>query len=76
MTDLKKALHDPAGTFDEPADVLKDETLDTHQKCQILEQWKLDAHNILVAEEENMAASDDSSSMYHRVMEALEKLET
>lgn len=75
MTDFKKALHDPSDAFNEPADVLKDGTLDTDQKLAILKQWKVDAHNLMVAEEENMPSNDDSSSMYHRVMEALDDLQ-
>ena len=69
MSDLEKALRDPAAVYHYPKDVLVDESLTKEQKLQILEQWKIDAIELMVAEEENMAG--DGPSMLSRVNRAI-----
>lgn len=73
MTDFEKALQCPDCVFLKPINVLEDDSLTYEQKKAILEQWKVDAHEIQVADEENMHG--DSESMLSRVMRALAKLE-
>ncbi len=73
MTDLARALADPAGIYQEPADVLKDVSLSHEEKIQVLKQWEYDARGILVADEENMGG--DAASMLSRVHHALRELE-
>lgn len=73
MTDIEKALHDPGAVYQYPRHVLADEALTKSQKKQILEQWLVDAKNLAVAEEENMAG--DGPSMLSRVQRCLGLLE-
>ena len=72
MTDLEKALHDPAAVYSFPRDVLSDEALTVEQKRQVLEQWLVDAKNLAVADEENMAG--DGPCMLSRVQRCLSML--
>ena len=69
MTDLEKALHDPGSVYRYPRDVLADDSITVEQKRQILEQWHVDAKNLAVADEENMAG--DGPSMLSRVQRCL-----
>ena len=73
MTDIEKALHDPGAVYQYPRHVLEDASLNNEQKKQILEQWLVDAKNLAVAEEENMAG--DGPSMLSRVHRCLGLLE-
>lgn len=69
MADFAHAMQDPAGTFAEPSDVLSDASLTDEQKLKILEQWKNDAINLQVAEEENMGGQ--TPTMLSRVNNAI-----
>lgn len=76
MTDFAHAMRDPKSCYNEPKDVLNDETLDKEQKIKVLKQWEYDARELSVAEEENMPAqSGDEASMLNRVKTALQALE-
>ena len=73
MTDFEKALHDPSEVYAFPRDVLLDDTLTDAQKKRVLQEWELDAREIMQADDENMAG--DSPSMLQRVHAALAKLD-
>jgi hypothetical protein len=49
-------------------DVATDKRLTTEQKLSILERWEMDARELAVAEEENMAGGE--SSRLHEVLTA------
>lgn len=69
---LDDAMRDPSKVFDEPMDVIKVDHLSPTQKREILRQWELDARELLVAEEENMAGGEPA--MLGRVHEALRQI--
>ncbi len=73
MIDLERAFHDPASVFHKPVDVLNENRLTHEQKKKILDQWHLDALELMRAEEENMPG--DGPSMLSRVERALQMLE-
>ena len=73
MIDKDKAYHDPAAVFHYPRDVLAEESLTLVEKRDILLQWELDARELLIAEEENMAG--DGPCMLSRVHLALAELD-
>ena len=54
MTDIKRALVDPAAVFRTPQGVLDARDLSRQQKIEILRRWEYDVREVLVAEEENM----------------------
>lgn len=75
MTDFDRAMRDPKSCFDEPHDVVADDSLSKDQKVKILQQWEYDARELSVAEEENMAAhSGDESNKLNRIQKALREL--
>src|SRR5262249_37718335 len=59
----------PADYFGDPAEVLRSSSLSRSQKLKILQQWELDARQLSVAEEENMAGGEES--MVGRVSRAI-----
>jgi len=69
---FEKALIDPTTVYEQPQDVLLDETLSKDEKLKILKQWEYDARGLLVAEEENMPG--DASSMLQRILAAIHEL--
>ena len=73
MPNFNEALRNPSSVYRYPKDVLEDEVLADEEKMQILQRWKLDAHELLVAEEENMAG--DGPSMLSRVNRAIAIIE-
>jgi len=68
----EKALLDPTSVFASPADVSKEQTLTRDQKIQILRRWEYDAHQLEVAEEENMGGGDPD--VLDEVLAALHQL--
>ena len=54
MTDIDKALIDPASIFGTPREVLARDELTREQKIEILRRWEYDARELEVAEDENM----------------------
>jgi hypothetical protein len=54
MTNVEKALLDPAAVFKSPAEVAQNPDLSREQKIQILRRWEYDARELQVAEEESM----------------------
>ena len=67
--DFEAALVNPADHFGHPGDVVANRFLSQAQKARILKQWDLDARQLSVAEEENMAGGEES--MVGRVSRAL-----
>ena len=64
---------DPKLVYGTPEKLLEREDLTRKQKLAILETWELDARNLQVAEEENMAGGE--RSLLDRVLEARHRLE-
>ncbi|MAC38651.1 MAG: hypothetical protein CMF76_10755 [Maricaulis sp.] len=58
--DFEKALLDPAGTFDEPEDVVRNDALSREQKKEILERWQHDAEELVVASGEGMPGGGEN----------------
>lgn len=54
MTDIDRALMDPANVFCTPQKVLESQDLSHQQKIEILRHWEYDVRELQVAEEENM----------------------
>ncbi len=73
MTDLDRALLDPASVFRAPEDVLKATDIKREQKIEILRRWEYDARQLEVATEENMPGRNNND-LLHRVLEALNAL--
>jgi len=73
---FEQALLDPTSVYALPMDVVKDNSLTRDQKIQILHRWEYDAHELQVAEEENMPdlTPKGGSSMMSRVLDALHAL--
>jgi len=67
--DVEAAMVNPADYFGDPAEVLRSSSLSRSQKLKILRQWELDARQLSVAEEENMAGGEES--MVGRVSRAI-----
>ncbi len=73
MIKFDDAMHDPQRHYNLPENVVEDDQLSVEQKIQLLKQWKHDALELMVADEENM--SGDSDNMLQRVLNAINKLE-
>jgi hypothetical protein len=67
--DVSAALLNPAGQFKDPTEVLNNRSLSRAEKLKILQQWELDARQLSVAEEENMAGGEEN--MVGRVSRAM-----
>jgi hypothetical protein len=67
--DVEAATVNPADHFGDPAEVQHSSSLSRSQKLKILKQWELDARQLSVAEEENMAGGEES--MVGRVRRAI-----
>jgi hypothetical protein len=72
MTDIGKALINPASVFRAPRDVLTAEALSLEQKIEILRRWEYDARELQVAEEENMPGDDNG--LFDEILLALHAL--
>ena len=62
-----------------PQDILQDNTLSNSQKMTLLEDWAQDEQQKLIAEEENMALTDDddkSAKLLSEIHQALAQLQT
>ncbi len=53
---IEEAIQDPGAFFATPEEVLRADFLSADEKKKILDSWKVDQTNLLVAEEENMAS--------------------
>src|SRR5919106_4790333 len=57
---LRAALLDPAAVFRSPEEVERDALLSREDKLAILKSWEEDAHELAVAEDENMSGGEPS----------------
>jgi len=69
--DVPTALRDPHAVFDRPQDVLA-AAIGDDVKLEILRRWEVDARELAVAEEENMAGGEPN--LLAEVGRALEAL--
>jgi len=77
MIDYQQAKLNPTSVFNAPQDVLDNQDFTREQKIKILKCWEYDAHELQIAEEENMPAVDsDVGDMLQRVLAALRELES
>lgn len=67
--DIEKALLDPAATFGEPADIVRNHDLSRALKLRLLEQWEREARALAVADDEGMSGGEES--MLARVRRAI-----
>jgi hypothetical protein len=76
MSKFEQALLNPTNVYQNPMDVVKDDSLTRDQKIQILHQWEYDARELQVAEEENMPelTPKEKGNMLSRVLDALHAL--
>ncbi len=70
--DLAKALLDPAGTFAQPDDIVRNRELPRSAKIRLLEEWERAARELAVAEDEGMTGGEES--MLNRVRQAIAAL--
>jgi len=70
--DLKKALLDPAGTFERPDEIVRRRDLPRSTKLRLLEEWEREARELEVAEEEGITGGE--ASMLSRVRQAIAAL--
>ncbi len=73
MTDIKRAMRDPAKVFTDPSKVVADLELTRDQKIEILRRWEFDAHELEVAEEE-AGMTVLHPEMFDRIVRALHTL--
>ncbi|MEQ8312760.1 MAG: hypothetical protein RL839_13200 [Gammaproteobacteria bacterium] len=55
---IEEYIHDPAGHFSSPKEVLEHAELDAQSKIKILEAWKQEQLQLMKASEENMPGPD------------------
>jgi hypothetical protein len=72
MTDIDKAMLDPAVVFQSPEALLRQADLSREQKIDILRQWEYDARELEVAEEEGMRTS--RPDLLDRILQAFHTL--
>jgi hypothetical protein len=58
-----------------PQQLLEREGLSREQKIRLLREWELDLRERMVAEDENMAATEPATVTLDDVLEALQRLE-
>lgn len=75
MNDFEKARLDPTSVFQTPEEVLARKDFSRAQKIAILRCWEYDAHEVEVAEEENMSPGAGGEPMLSRIIDALHKLD-
>ncbi|MCH8140099.1 MAG: hypothetical protein IH908_00735 [Proteobacteria bacterium] len=73
MTDIERAMRDPAKVFTDPSEVVADLELTRDQKIEILRRWEFDAHELEVAEEE-AGMTVLHPEMFDRIVQALHTL--
>jgi hypothetical protein len=70
--DLKKALLDPAGCFNQPDDIVRHPDLARGTKIRLLTEWERGARELAVADDEGMTGGEES--MLNRVRRAIAAL--
>jgi hypothetical protein len=67
-------MQDPSSLFNTPRDLLEAPDLSARQKTVILEQWKNDVLQRMVAEEENMDGDPGNAERLRQISNALEAI--
>ena len=67
-------MQDPSSLFNTPRDLLEAPDLSAQQKTVILEQWKNDVLQRMVAEEENMDGDPGNAERLRQISNALEAI--
>ncbi len=75
MDKLDLALLDPAAMFGTPEAILTDEEFETADKIRILKRWAYDIREMQVAQEENMAATQECRIDLGQVLNILHQLD-
>ncbi|MBO6521220.1 MAG: hypothetical protein JJ900_09885 [Rhodospirillales bacterium] len=57
---LEAMMADPAGHFQNPAEVVDAQDLSDAEKVEILRAWEVDARQLMAAAEENMLGGEDA----------------
>ena len=70
---IEKIKLNPAGYFDEPSEVNRDQNLNDRERLEILSAWERDAHALSVAADESMTGGEPSK--LQEVVEARLKAE-
>ena len=76
-TDFEKLCADPSAHYKHPEAVVKDDRLTRSQKIAVLKLWAFDAHEMEVAQEENMQPTQNGNGTghLHEVLKVLRGLE-
>ena len=78
--DIQQARLDPKSQFQQPQQVVEHPDLSTDDKIAILQRWEYDTREVMVADEENMAAEtpvaaqDDTGELLRNIRKALQQL--
>lgn len=75
MDKFALALLDPSAVFHTPEKLLTDNEFTHDQKIQILKRWAYDIREVEVAQEENMAATQECRVELRRVLKVLHQLD-
>lgn len=73
FVDMKKAIANPSGVFDAPADIVEHDKLSKDEKVKLLQVWETDALELETAAQENMTGGE--ASRLREVHEALRMVE-
>jgi len=68
----QQALLTPSETYERPADVLRDDTLNRRQKLEILTHWESEAVQLQASEAEGFAGGE--RSLLDEIKQALDDL--
>jgi hypothetical protein len=71
MTNIEKALLNPAIVFKNPQEVVESNDLSRQQKIEVLRRWEYDLRELQVAEEESMTAPKPEAVTLDIVLKAL-----
>jgi len=69
----KRKVENPATTFEQPRDVVKDAELSAAEKKEALDTWEQDARQLLTASNEGMPGPDEGleTEDHHRLGEVV-----
>jgi len=73
MEDYESAKRSPGSVFKSPQDILDRDDLSKEQKIEVLKNWAYDEHEKQVADEENMAATEETR-LLEDIVDALHTL--
>jgi len=70
--DFKKALSDPAKTFETPKNIINDDRFTDEQKIEILHSWEFEAKELETAEDESM--NESSPDILDEILAAIQQV--